>query len=184
MGIPTLITTNTFSNATSAVFTTDIDSTYDEYWFLLATVHCNTDGENLLLNFSTDGGSNYNMTKTTIYVTSMHRELDNTTATLSYETSHDLAQSTSGQRVQADCSDSTDASVSGIVHLFTPSNTTYVKQFYGRSNQQGGDEGASNHYSADTWIAGYVNSTNDIDAVEFKPSGGNMDGTIQMYGIE
>ena len=39
--------------------------------------------------------------------------------------------------------------------------------------------------STDAYNAGYINDTNDIDAVKFLFSSGNIDaGTIKLYGIK
>jgi hypothetical protein len=43
---------------------------------------------------------------------------------------------------------------------------------------------ASNDASADTYVAGYCNTTTAIDGVQFKMASGNIDsGTIKLYGI-
>ena len=39
--------------------------------------------------------------------------------------------------------------------------------------------------SVNYFTAGYFNTTSDIDAIQFKMSGGNIDaGTVKMYGIK
>jgi hypothetical protein len=61
-----LLSTQTASASANISFTTGIDSTYDEYIFKFINCHPATDGVNLQVNLSsTDGGSNYNVTKTT-----------------------------------------------------------------------------------------------------------------------
>ena len=72
-----------------------------------------------------------------------------------------------------------DESASGFMHLFDPSNTTFVKHFISRGNCQ--DAGPM---SRDAFAAGYVNTTSAVDAVQFKMSSGNIDsGVIKMYGV-
>jgi len=74
--------------------------------------------------------------------------------------------------------DGNDESGAGTMHLFDPSNTTFVKHFTSRLAHIG------NGYSLDTFTAGYFNTTSAINAVQFKMSSGNIDaGTIKMYGI-
>ena len=54
-----LLNTNTFTAASSAGFTTLIDSTYDVYIFKFINIHAVTsdDGQNFFFQTSTDGGS-------------------------------------------------------------------------------------------------------------------------------
>ena len=35
----------------------------------------------------------------------------------------------------------------------------------------------------DSFVGGFVNSTSDIDAIQFKMESGNFDGKIKMWGI-
>ena len=53
----------TASASTSAEFT--LTSSYKEFIFYLVNIHNNTDANSFSCNFSTDNGSNYNVTKTT-----------------------------------------------------------------------------------------------------------------------
>ena len=71
-----------------------------------------------------------------------------------------------------------DESYSLVMHLFSPSDTTYVKQFYFTSTGNEADEGVSTAYSA-----GYVNTTSAITQVKFTPNSGDFDGVFQLYGI-
>jgi len=54
------------SDATAS-FTSGIDSTYKEYMFVFNNIHPQTDYATLLFNGSTDGGSNYNVTKLQLF---------------------------------------------------------------------------------------------------------------------
>jgi hypothetical protein len=60
-----LLSTQTASSSASISFTSGIDSTYDIYKFEFINCHPATDDVNFQFNLSTDGGSNYNVTKTT-----------------------------------------------------------------------------------------------------------------------
>jgi len=72
-----------------------------------------------------------------------------------------------------------DASASGILHLFDPSNTTFVKHFMGSVNVM-----TDNPATDQTFLAGYFNTTSAIDAIQFKMASGNIDsGVIKMYGV-
>ena len=64
-----LITTNTItSGVSSSSFTSSIDSTYDTYLFKFINMHPATDDQKFTFNLSIDGGSNYNVTKTTVHL--------------------------------------------------------------------------------------------------------------------
>ena len=173
----TLITTNTSSGAASSSFTSSIDSTYKLYIFKYYDVNPATDNTNFTFNGSTDGGSNYNVTKTTTSFEAHHDEADSATG-LSYHTSRDLAQGTGYQDLSQSTGGAADEACAGTLFLFNPSNTTYVKHFYGTFPSIHGSE-----YDWNMWVAGYFNTTSAIDAIDFKFASGNMDGTIKMYGV-
>jgi hypothetical protein len=70
----TLISSQTASASASLSFTTGIDSTYRTYMFKFISMHPSTNGVEFQFNLSTDGGSNYNVTKTTTLFTTYHSE--------------------------------------------------------------------------------------------------------------
>jgi hypothetical protein len=73
----------------------------------------------------------------------------------------------------------TDESISGELHLVNPTSTTYVKNFYGTFNNY-----ISSVYTRNPYLAGFINSVLDVDAIDFKFSTGNVAaGTIKMYGV-
>ena len=177
-GSMVLISSQTASASASISFTTGIDSTYKEYQFYFINIHPQTDDTNFQMNFSTDGGSNYNVAKTTTYFRSIHNETG-VTALLEYETANDLAQSTGFQTLCDDIGSDNDQNANGVFHLFNPASTTYVKHFISRIAVS-----QSANYSMDLYTAGYGNTTSAINAVRFQMSSGNIDdGTILMYGI-
>ncbi len=173
-----LISTQTASSSSSLSFTTGIDSTYKEYIFKFYNIHPATDNVQFLVNFSIDGGSNYNVTKTSTYFHAYNNEAGDSTS-LGYFTSGDLAQSTSYQQIVNQVGNGSDESASGFMHLFDPSNTTFVKHFICTSNFY-----AYNNYTQNPFVAGYANTTSAINAVDFKMESGNMDsGVIKLYGV-
>jgi hypothetical protein len=66
----TLISSQTASASASISFTSGITSTYKAYKFVFSNMHPASDG-GFQLNFSTDGGSNYNVTKTSSWFSSI-----------------------------------------------------------------------------------------------------------------
>ena len=172
------IVSTTASSSSSISFTSGITSTYKEYIFFFNNIHPATNDTSFNVNFSIDGGSNYNVTKTTSYFRSVHDEPDSYTA-LAYESGRDIAQGTGYQNLSSGIENNDDASVSGYLHLFDPSNTTFVKHFMSVTN-------ATIHanYCMTDFCAGYVNTTSAINAIDFKMTSGNTDsGTITMYGV-
>jgi len=173
-----LISSQTASNSASISFTTGIDSTYKEYQFWFVDIHPRTDAVGFQFNMSTDGGSNYNVTKTTTAVRALHNESD-TTTDLSYRTADDLAQSTAYQLLSiAGVGSGADENLTGILQLFNPASTVYVKHFISNCQLYTHDD-----FSYNALVAGYGNTTSAINAVRFQMSTGNFDGTILMFGI-
>jgi len=175
-----LISESTASASSSISFTSGIDSTYDEYWFVLNNLHPGNNNVTFQFNGSSDGGSNYNVTKTTTFFQAYHLENDGGTG-LSYQTSSDLAQSTSSQAIMRNINNTdADMSGSGIIKLYNPSSTTYVKHFVGMTNYY--------HIGGATavgYFAGYFNTTSAINGIQFTADSGNIDaGTIQMFGVK
>ena len=173
-----LISTQTASSSSTIDFTSGIDSTYKEYIFKFYDIHPATDDVEFSFNGSIDGGSNYNVTKTTTFFRAYHDEADSAAA-LQYDTSDDLAQSTSYQTLGGSVGNDNDQCCSGTLHLFNPSSTTFVKHFIASFNNY-----INTDFSIASYIGGYFNDTNDIDSISFKFSSGNIDaGTIKLYGV-
>ena len=178
LGNLVFISKQTASSSASVSFTSGIDSTYKEYIFFFYNMHPATDGANLTFNLSTDGGSNYNVTKTTTAFNAYHGE-SGSPAGLDYDTGDDLAQSTNYQTIATAIGSDDDQNTSGYLHLFDPSNDTFVKHFIAKSNVTN-----LNDRSVNCLTAGYGNTTSAINAVNFKMSSGNIDaGTISLFGV-
>ena len=175
----TLIADNTAdtTDLTDISFTSGIDNTYKLFVFKYYDINPATNLAEFNFNGSVDGGSNYNVIKTTTYFRAYHDEADGASA-LGYVTTFDLAQATGDQTLAQDVGNGADESCAGELFLFNPSNTTYVKHFYATTQTYNGHD-----YSYNEFVGGYFNTTDNIDAVIFKMSSGNMDGTIKMYGV-
>tara|TARA_R100001086_G_scaffold184190_1_gene102848 strand:+ start:845 stop:1417 length:573 start_codon:yes stop_codon:yes gene_type:complete len=176
-GSMALISTQTASSSSTISFTTGIDSTYKEYILKYINVHPSSDGQNFQVNFR-DGSTAYDATKTTTVINVSHAE-DESAGELQYKTSNDLAQSTNFQNLAESLGADNDQCASGQLHLFDPSNTTFVKTFM--SQTQNADSGNN---TLSFFVAGYINTTAAIDGVQFKMSSGNIDsGVFKLYGI-
>jgi hypothetical protein len=172
-----LISSQTASNSASISFTTGIDSTYKEYQFYFIDIHPRTDANELQFQVSTNGGSSYGVAITSTFFSAYHYEDDSATS-FSYLTFGDLAQSTDYQILSLNLGNDADQSCAGTLSLFNPASTTYVKHF--TSVTDGIHQGDFQH---NNFTAGYANTTSAINAINFKATTGNIDGTILMYGI-
>tara|TARA_B100001778_G_scaffold267934_2_gene229263 strand:- start:5 stop:607 length:603 start_codon:yes stop_codon:yes gene_type:complete len=178
-GSMTLISTTTASSDATVTIASGINSTYKEYIIKYINVHPATDNQDFTVNFR-DGSTAYDATKTTTFFTAHHGE-DDSPATLQYSTGNDLAQSTGVQNLAYAVTNDNDGSVSGTLHLFDPSSTTFIKHFIANSHAMVDDGGIQN---TNFFVAGYCNVTAAIDGVQFKFDSGNIDaGTFKLYGV-
>ena len=176
-GAMTLLETQTASSSATLSFTSGIDSTYDEYVFRFYNIHPSAEAS-FGINFSDDGGSNYDLAKQSTSFSAWHNEAD-TDVQLVYRAAYDLANGTGFQPIGGDVmTTNNDECGDGFLQLFNPSSTTFVKQFISRYTP---------HYptfAQDGFTSGYVNDTAAITAVQFAMSTGNIDaGSISLYGI-
>ena len=177
-----LIETLTASSDADLSFTSGIDSTYDEYVFKWINIHPETNVTEFQFNLSTDGGSNYNVTKTSTHFISYHVE-DDDYAGVGYESGWDLAQSTAFQTLGIDVDSGNDECISGSLHLFNPSSDIFVKHFIARTIYASGND-PTYDVAIDGYIAGYGNTTSAVDSVQFKFSADEIQGgSISLYGI-
>ena len=179
----TLIKTLTASSSDDLTFVdgTDsvvLDDTYVEYIFKFINIHPATDGALFQVNFR-DGGSAYDATKTSSSFRTYHDEADSDT-TLGIYAAGDVAQGTGVQRIAgAGIGADNDQCVSGTLHLFDPSDTTFVTHYMIDSSAA-----ADSDYATRTLVAGYCNVTAAIDGVQFTVSADEIDsGTIKLYGV-
>ena len=162
-----------FVNGSSDVV---LDSTYKEYFFTFKNIHPATDTADLFVKFR-DGSTAYDATITTTVFRAYHTEAGS--STLEYEASEDVAQGTSRQGIAYNIGADNDQGVSGYLHLFNPSSTTFAKHFICRMQNAHGSD-----LALDNFVAGYCNVTAAIDAVQFVMDTGNIDaGDISLYGI-
>jgi hypothetical protein len=174
-----LLSTQTASASATISFTTGLDSTYDEYIFKFINIHPATDTVDLMMNLSTDSGSNYNVTKTGTNFRAYHAE-DGSEAALNYHSDSDVAQSTDFHKIAYALGTDNDQSASGVFTLFNPSSTTYVKHYISRFQTY-----HSGNFAVDYFVAGYGNTTSAVNAVRFQMSSGNIDdGIIKLYGVK
>ena len=184
-GVPTgsliLLSTQTASASASISFTSGIDSTYDSYVFKFIDIHPSANA-NLEFNATTDG-TNFNVVKTSSAFYNEHEE-DGGSGQMGYS-GVDEAQATGFQQLLAGSAPSTDndSSIVGTLHIFNPSNTTFVKHFISRTTFMG--ENITDRSTNSGYVAGYFNTTSALTGFQFKMRSGNIDdGIIKMYGVK
>ena len=184
---PILISTSTASGASSVDITSGIDSTYEEYMFVMTDINAATDGTSFCFQANASGQTGFNEVMTTTFFRPYHAENDSAAA-LSYQgDTTDQANGTALQQISEPnnaLGNASDECFAGILHLFSPSNTTYVTHFYSTASMNTSPSGAGLNYNVAGYCAGYFNVTSAITEIRFAMASGNFDGTIQMYGIK
>ena len=176
---PKLILSQTATTGTANIsFTANIDSTYDVYMFLFINIHPSSDGARLDFQGSTNGGSSYGVDLSSTAFTAYHHQ-NGSGGTLTYASSRDQGSGTTFQELCSGIGDDSDQNGAGILYLYSPASTTYMKNWCCRSNvYELGD------YTQEYFMSGYFNTTSAINALRFQMNTGNIDdGTIKMYGI-
>ena len=186
LGSLTLIKKQTASSSATISFVDGssgvvLDNTYKEYLFTFNNMHPDTDGVSFQFQANAVGGSGFNETITSSFYRAYHGE-GAEGGIVAYETGSDLAQSTSFQRITEELIGSdNDQCMSGYLHLFNPSSTTFVKHFISRTSYSHQTSAAA---EIDSSCAGYFNTTSAINAIKFQMSSGNIDaGDILLYGV-
>ena len=163
----------TFEHGTASVV---LDSTYAEYMFVFTDIGPATDTVRFEVQFK--DASDNDLTKTTSTFMPQHSE-DDGTAEVNYNTGTDLAQQTiAAPLTETSIGNGSDESMAGIMHLFVPASTTYVKHFYSQTHLYERRDRAQSLF-----VGGYVNSTAAVTQAIFSVSSGNFDGVIQLYGV-
>ena len=180
-GAMTLIKEQTASSNSSISFVDGsssvvLDNTYPIYLFKFINIHPSSSA---IFSFqtSTNGGSSYGVTATTVFFRAQQTEAGSD-ATLAYDTSMDLAQSTGNAYLGRPVLTDNDASLCGTLHFFNLSSNTFTKHYTYNNSVMG-------NYCQNAFGAGYFNTTSPIDAVKFQFESGNIDsGTIKLFGIK
>ena len=173
---PKLILSQTASGSSGIAFTSGIDSTYDKYMFVFTDINCSTDNKTFQFQCRTVGSETYDTTITSTCFQAYQPESGS--GWFGYRANGQLSQETGYQPLAEEMGNGSDESSAGILYLFSPSSTTYVKQFYSRFGEY-----AFENRTYDEFIGGYLNTTTAINGINFKMSSGTFDGKIKMYGV-
>ena len=180
-GSMVLISTQTASDSSAISFTSGIDSTYKEYIFKFINMHPASDSQAFQFQGSTDSGSNYNTSMQTTLFRAYHYQDGTSGQALQYR-DLDQASGTSFQRITDNIGAGNDECCVGMMHLFNPSNTTFMKHFIFNMQEH---NATGDGVSLNMFTSGYFQTTSAIDAIQFKfVSGAIESGTIKLYGIK
>ena len=187
LGNLVFLSEQTGTNTSSINFSNPFSSTYLIYYFQIIYLR-SVNGQNVRVNFSTDGGSSWT-TKTTAPFSLQTAEPGGEapgTRGPQYSGGYDQASSTDdailGTINKGGLDTGSDSRFSGDLYLFEPTSTTYHKQFMGRGNSYAEYPG-----STDCYYNGYVHDSSAINYVRFLSyagTGTNIDGHIKLYGIK
>ena len=156
-----------------------MDDTYPVYEFVLTNIHPETADQDFEFQVNASGGSGFNETITSTFFYAYHGE-GGSDANISYLENEEQGQGTAYQHLVPHQGGANEESLSGVLTLYAPSDTTYVKHFMARFSGN-----LLGTYSIDNHTAGYINTTSAIDEIDFKFASGNIDaGTIYMYGVK
>ena len=170
-----LLATQTASGSpTSLTFSSDIDDTYKEYIFSFENMHSTNDGA----NFTFQTGASYNEPITSAAYRSENS--DSGSNNWGFAPANIQGNGTAEQLLYHELDNDNDSAVCGVLHLFNPSSTTYVKQWFSRV------QGSKNSdTSMEVYTAGYINTTSALTQVRFTIASGSIQsGTIKMYGVK
>ena len=182
----TLIKTLTASSSATLEFVdgaSDVvfDNTYSAYEFHFVNMHPATASEFLFqVNATDDAGGGYDQSLiTNCFFRAEHSE-GGSGAGVSISAGNDQAQTADYCKLIQSIDNEAYDSCSGILTIFNPSSTTYIKCFRARTN----GTHHSAEYTMDAFCTGYINDTTAIDEISFKFTSGNIDaGTIKMFGV-
>ena len=171
-GLIHLQTTNITTGTASVEFTSNIDSTYNAYFFILSDVHPASNSQPFEMTFSTDGGSNY--LSSNYAFSHQGRKQDGTE--LQHSATNDSVIDLSSQNV----GNADDESISVQLYLHKPSGTDGHKLINATSTV------VDNSNTVSSTVFGGMNysTTSAITAVKFAFGSGNIDrGNFTLFGV-
>ena len=177
-GSMSLISTSTPTDV-GYVQITGMTSAYKCYRFTMTNMNVSTNGAEWMFALRQVGGGFSGDTKTSTAFSVGHAGADNWVG-LTYRGSTGMVRSNTAdpQHINFDQGSAVDETGFGDLYIFNPYNDTYVKQYFGTTTfYKENDEIQTAYY------AGFIDSTTEIDAIQFAPSSGTMTGIIKMYAF-
>lgn len=170
-----LLETVTISNNASVTFTTNINSTYEQYVFEITDLIPSTDSTNLWMRMSIDGGSTWRSTGTDYEFTFLAHASAGGAASngASTNAAQILIANTLGNNAGIETFNAT-------LKLVNPASTTTRKMVYGNVVYTSGD----NNFLGQNNAGLFKGSTSAVNGIQFLMSSGNLlSGKIALYGI-
>lgn len=171
-GAKILLASATANNSASISFTTNIDGTYDVYEIELVNITPVSDGAQLNMTASSDGGSTYG--------TSYARGEIQATVDASFAITGAGAQSTTEMRIAYNIGSAAAECICSTIKFWSPSGTAKQKLFYSTCLTL--DTSTNVQLDNNFWT---VKSTAAINAIKFAMDSGNIStGSAYLYGIK
>ena len=154
------------------------DTTYDQYIFIWNNIHPQTDEKSFMINFSIDGGSNWNVSKVTTHWGAYHYFSGYATQARHYSGGRDVNGTGDIYTTDNKIGNGNEDSGSGYMYVYAPGDTTFKKRFFSKSNSHPG-------WGNETWFnSGFLETASAVDGVIFKFASGEIQGgSISLYGI-
>ena len=170
-GAWTYISTATASASASVVFTSGLDSTYDQYVIVFTSVVPASDSQNFMFKVSDDAGSTYEATNYDFFLVKGHSG----NGTIETE----AGPGATAVKLHAFVGNASGEGCSGLIHINNPSNSSLFTMFHWK--------GVGTDNTPETRMGdgvGSWNTTTAVDAVQFAFASGNItSGTFRLYGI-
>ena len=160
--------------------TSGITSSYSVYEIHFVNLHSEDSGVSFDFQVNAGGADWDDSPITSTHFQNYQNEAD-TSNNVAYSSGNDSANnSASFTRLFAGQVNGNDSSASGILTLYDPAGTGYVKNWTGRFSFHNSDP----HYATDTSTGGYIRDTDAITNIRFMFSSGDIHaGTIKMFGV-
>ena len=162
------IDTQTASSSSSISFTSGISTNFKTFLVKIRNLNPSSNAANILLTFSTNGGSSYLSTNYNYYDFFVTNALGN-----------DSATGTSSIHTFSDVSSTAKFAINEDITLYNFSNSVQVKSVYYQYMAQNGTP-------VPVIVEGYGNNTGTtaVNAIKFAPSAGTFTtGNFYLYGV-
>ena len=183
-----LIETISGTGVSDFEFDSGIDSTYAQYIFGIYNINPSANGVDFKFHATTDG-TNYTVPHVHSYFKSEHSEDDDDVQALAYDTSYDSLNVDGNLSVIAipimrEIGNGADESGSGILHLWNPASTTFMKHYQSECINNNYTSGSIPNVAHHSFVGGYFNTTSAITKIKFTLGSGTMDGKIKLWGVK
>jgi hypothetical protein len=179
------VSTATASSDSSIEFTTGIDSTYEHYKLIYREVHASAADTELSIQWSSDGGSTYNIDCVNgfgrVYnrIGSNSGAVDSSTAGFSNQITN-----TTKMILAQYVPELTGSAINGEIDFINPSDATY-RMAYRNLSYGTYYDGGTEHYGMMFFHGGMLETAVAINALKFSISSGNMEtGEFTLYGVK